>query len=333
MSLYQLKSQFQDKLRPISNILVEQKITANQVTVSALLLSVATAYVITKPATEKQVLWLLLPSSLFIRMALNAIDGMMAREHGQASKLGAILNETGDIIADTALLASLMPHVTNSQSQVSVTDLSANNLSVNHLAANNLLDNQRHIINFIVLSMSTELLAIASDTILGVRANQGPLGKSDRAFMLGVFGAFMGSKAPLSLPPIRIGQLCLLTEALLIKTCLNRLRYMASLYLMRQPPELRATLNVLANSYQAKPFQLSISLSEFNDLTSSVPLHHSSVKASLLESKIMPSMSKTTINIPDAVRKTADDVDFSKQSIISGESCYNAYDGTAIYYR
>ena len=47
----------------------------------------------------------------------------------------------------------------------------------------------------------------------------------------------------------------------------------------------------------------------------------------------MPSMSKTTINAPDAVRKIASDVDFSKQSIISGESCYNAYDGTAIYYR
>lgn len=339
MSLYQLKSQFQDQLRPISDTLVEQKITANQVTVSALLLSVGTAYVIAKPAAEKQKLWLLLPSSLFIRMALNAIDGMMAREHGQASKFGAILNEAGDIIADTALLASLMPHVTNSQSQVSATELSTNNFSVNHLSANNILANQRHIINFIVLSMTTELLAIASDTVLGVRANQGPLGKSDRAFMLGVFGAFMGSKAPLSLSRARMGQLCLLTEALLIKTCLNRLRYMASLYLMRQPPELRARLNVLSSSQSKQQSSLqstsqsNVCDTKFDDLISPAFLQYSAVKASLLESKIMPSTPKTTINATAAPKQLASDTDFSKQSTISGESCYNAYDGTAIYYR
>ena len=108
MSLYQLKSQFQDQLRPISDALVEQKVTANQVTVSAILLSLGTAYVIAKPATEKQELWLLLPSSLFVRMALNAIDGMMAREHGQASKLGEVLNEVGDIVADTALMLRML---------------------------------------------------------------------------------------------------------------------------------------------------------------------------------------------------------------------------------
>ena len=111
MSLYQLKTQFQNQLRPISNTLVEQNITANQVTVSAVLLSIGTAYIIAKPAAEQQRLWLLLPSSLFVRMALNAIDGMMAREHGQASRLGAVLNEVGDMIADTVLLASLTPHI------------------------------------------------------------------------------------------------------------------------------------------------------------------------------------------------------------------------------
>lgn len=119
MSLYQLKSQFQDQLRPISDALVEQKVTANQVTVAAILLSLSTAYVIAKPAQNQPRLWLLLPSSLFVRMALNAIDGMMAREHGQASKLGAVLNEVGDIVADTALIASLAPHVANDNAQAS----------------------------------------------------------------------------------------------------------------------------------------------------------------------------------------------------------------------
>ena len=313
MSLYQLKTQFQNQLRPLSDALVERNCTANQVTVSALLMSVGTAYVIAKPVKDNQALWLLLPSSLFIRMALNAIDGMMAREHGQASKLGAVLNEVGDIIADAALIASLSPHFTNNKAQFLEKDSASK---------------QHHIINLIALSTSTELLAITSDVALEARANQGPLGKSDRAFMLGVFGAFMGSKAPLSLPPIRIGQFCLLTEALLIKTCLNRLRYMAELYLMRQPPVLRATLNVLSSS-QSKQ-QSNIFDTKFDDVTAPAFLHSASTKASFLEYKIMPPFPTNNEDVPKYVTT---DTDLSKQAVINGESCYNAYDGTAIYYR
>jgi phosphatidylglycerophosphate synthase len=36
-------------------------------------------------------------------MALNALDGMLARECNQQTRLGAILNETGDVISDIAL--------------------------------------------------------------------------------------------------------------------------------------------------------------------------------------------------------------------------------------
>ncbi|GAF56420.1 CDP-diacylglycerol-glycerol-3-phosphate 3-phosphatidyltransferase [Psychrobacter sp. JCM 18901] len=186
MSLYQLKTQFQNQLRPISNALVEQNVTANQVTVSAVLLSIGTAYIIAKPAAEQQRLWLLLPSSLFVRMALNAIDGMMAREHGQASTLGAVLNEVGDMVADTALLASLAPHIltphiNNKERQTVIANLPTN-----------ISTSQHHITGLIALSIGTELLGVTSNTMLDVRANQGPLGKSDRAFILGVLGAFMG---------------------------------------------------------------------------------------------------------------------------------------------
>ncbi len=53
---------------------------------------------------DNTLLFWLLPLVLFVRMALNAIDGMMAREFGQASKLGAYLNEIGDIVSDVALI-------------------------------------------------------------------------------------------------------------------------------------------------------------------------------------------------------------------------------------
>ena len=36
---------------------------------------------------------------LFLRMALNAIDGMLAREFNQKTNLGAYLNELTDVIS------------------------------------------------------------------------------------------------------------------------------------------------------------------------------------------------------------------------------------------
>ena len=306
MSLYQLKPKFQDQLRPVSNALVEQNFTANQVTVSAVLLSVGTAYVIAKPATDQQALWLLLPSSLFVRMALNAIDGMMAREHGQASTLGAVLNEVGDIVADTALIASLAPHVAKHDLQMNAerqTDTSKSSTT------------QRHISSMVALSMSTELLGIASNTMLGVRANQGPLGKSDRALILGVLGTVMGSKIPLSRAHLSIIPLFILTEALLLKTCLNRLRYMTNLYLMHQPPVLRS---VLCESTNNSP-----------PLTTVLP-NNSTDNARPLEFKEMPT---TTVNSQKLEEQASVNFEQSSPTVINGESCYNAYDGTAIYYR
>ena len=302
MSLYQLKPKFQDQLRPLSNALVAQNITANQVTVSAVLLSVGTAFVIAKPATDQQAFWLLLPSSLFVRMALNAIDGMMAREHGQASKLGAVLNEMGDIIADTALIASLAPHVAKH-------DLQTIGVGSKSVAI------QRHISSIVALSISSELLGIASNTMLGVRANQGPLGKSDRALVLGVLGTIMGSKLPLSLSPTRIVQLSLLVETLLLKTCLNRLRYMANLYLMHQPPALRAVTCESTN----------------NSLSHNIVLPNNSTdNTRSLEFKEMPT---TTVDSQKSEKQASVSFEKSSATIINGESCYNAYDGTAIYYR
>ena len=48
-----------------------------------------------------------LPPVLLARMALNAVDGMLAREHAMQSALGAILNELGDVLSDTALYLPL----------------------------------------------------------------------------------------------------------------------------------------------------------------------------------------------------------------------------------
>ena len=109
-SIYGLKPKFQALLRPMSNALARAGVTANQVTIFAMLLSFATGAAILYFRSMR--ILLLLPAVLFLRMALNAIDGMLAREHNQKTALGAILNELGDVFSDAALylpLATILP--------------------------------------------------------------------------------------------------------------------------------------------------------------------------------------------------------------------------------
>lgn len=102
MTLYQIKPKFQALLRPTVERLAASGVTANQVTLAAaagsLVVGALTGGLAWVPAV-----FLLMPLWLFVRMALNAIDGMLAREHGQQSVLGAYLNELGDIVSDLAL--------------------------------------------------------------------------------------------------------------------------------------------------------------------------------------------------------------------------------------
>ena len=105
-SVYDLKPAFQGLLRPLVGRLAAAGATANQVTLAAMLLSLATGAVIALQPRETAWL-LLLPGVLFLRMALNAIDGMLAREHDQKTRLGAVLNELGDVVSDAALYLPL----------------------------------------------------------------------------------------------------------------------------------------------------------------------------------------------------------------------------------
>ncbi|TIR46891.1 MAG: CDP-alcohol phosphatidyltransferase family protein, partial [Mesorhizobium sp.] len=98
-TLYALKPAFQDRLRPLVNRLAAMGVTANGITVAAALLSIAAGSAIAILPDWSPLLFLI-PLVLFLRMALNAIDGMLAREHGQASTLGMYLNEICDVVSD-----------------------------------------------------------------------------------------------------------------------------------------------------------------------------------------------------------------------------------------
>lgn len=194
MSIYQFKRQFQNLLRPISQTLVARGVHANHVTVSAVVLSGGVAHVVAKHTKHSPMWWYALPAGLFIRMAMNAIDGMMAKEHGQASHLGAVLNEAGDLLSDALILSSLSPHLNHS--------------------------NRHALYRVMALSTISELVAIWTSISTGERANHGPLGKSDRALALGLLGVYLGTGFVLSQP--RSHQLLMMTQLLLLKTIYNR---------------------------------------------------------------------------------------------------------------
>src|SRR3954469_21040056 len=102
MTLYALKPRFQGLLRPLVARLARGGATANQVTLLAAAGSLVVAALVIWKA-EHRILFLLLPLWLLIRMALNAIDGMLAREFGQKSRGGAYLNELFAGLSDAAL--------------------------------------------------------------------------------------------------------------------------------------------------------------------------------------------------------------------------------------
>jgi 1-acyl-sn-glycerol-3-phosphate acyltransferase len=105
-SIYDLKPKFQNLLRPLIKRLAVLGLRPNAITLLALLGSIIVGVTVLQAAKHPAVL-LLLPLWLFARMALNAIDGMMARELQMSTSLGAVLNEVGDVLSDIGLYLPL----------------------------------------------------------------------------------------------------------------------------------------------------------------------------------------------------------------------------------
>lgn len=192
-SVYDLKPAFQNLLRPLVGGLARAGVTANQVTVAAMLLSLAAGTLIARQP-ENQAWLLLLPLVLFLRMALNAVDGMLAREHDQKSRLGAVLNELCDVFSDAALYLplALVPGF-----------------------------NAPLVVLIVLLAAASEMTGVLMQTLGASRRYDGPMGKSDRAFVFGALGLALGLGVPTEpwLTPV-----LLLVLALLAWTIMNRAR-------------------------------------------------------------------------------------------------------------
>jgi len=114
---------------------------------------------------------LILPAVLLVRMALNAVDGMLAVEFGQKSDLGAYLNELCDVISDAFLYLPFawLPGF-----------------------------EPLWIGAVIVLAAISEMAGVVAVMTGATRRYDGPMGKSDRAFVFGAMAFWIGIGWPVA---------------------------------------------------------------------------------------------------------------------------------------
>jgi CDP-diacylglycerol--glycerol-3-phosphate 3-phosphatidyltransferase len=166
--IYLLKPAFQRSLGGIERWLIARRVHPDWLTGAALVLSIGGG-VCLYLAPGQPWLLALVPVVAIVRTALNALDGLVARETGLARPWGEVLNELSDRVADVALFGGLA------------------------LAgpANLVLG-----LGAIVAMLLSSYLAILSKAAGGRRQYLGPMGKADRMVLL-VVGAVCALFLPL----------------------------------------------------------------------------------------------------------------------------------------
>ena len=164
ISIYQLKPRFQALLRPLARACANGGITANAVTLAAMAISIALGGALAVYGDNRRI-FLLLPLWMFLRMAFNAIDGMLAREFGQQSPLGAYLNELADVVSDAALMLPFVFVPPFGWASVG---------------------------GLIFLATVSEMAGALGPLVGAPRRYDGPMGKSDRALVFGALALAVG---------------------------------------------------------------------------------------------------------------------------------------------
>jgi CDP-diacylglycerol--glycerol-3-phosphate 3-phosphatidyltransferase len=151
-----LKPRLKRLLYPIAATLARVGITANQVTLASLAGSIAVGTLLCVFPAEPS-LFAMLPVWSVARTACASLDGTLAVEFGEKSRLGAVLNEVGDVVSEIALFLPLAFIPSVSRIEVSI------------------------LIALVVLS---ELAGLIGLKFGGRRHVEGPLGKADRSVVL-----------------------------------------------------------------------------------------------------------------------------------------------------
>ncbi|PIR87109.1 MAG: hypothetical protein COU11_02685 [Candidatus Harrisonbacteria bacterium CG10_big_fil_rev_8_21_14_0_10_49_15] len=158
MGIYSIKPKFQQLLSPVTSYLIRQRVHPTALNIAGLLFSLVTAACLYY-STQTPWLLVIVPIAVFIRTALNALDGQVSRSLGIASPFGEVLNEFLDRVSDAAIFfaIALLPTV----------DLILGSVTV-------------------IAILLNSYLSIASKAAGASRQYGGIMGKADRMIYLGL---------------------------------------------------------------------------------------------------------------------------------------------------
>jgi CDP-diacylglycerol--glycerol-3-phosphate 3-phosphatidyltransferase len=191
VSLYAFKPVYQRLFRGLAG----DWMTPNMATALGIFFAFVVAAGFLLGGLVRPAFFLIVPAGLILRMGANALDGMLAREKGLATPLGAVLNEMTDVVNDVICYAPLwfLPQV------------------------------PRGVLLVFLLSIcGAEFAGVLGQAVTGQRRYEGPLGgKSDRALWIGL-GAFLCALRPSLLA--HAGAYLAAVSVLVLLTMANRLR-------------------------------------------------------------------------------------------------------------
>ncbi|MBI4337921.1 MAG: CDP-alcohol phosphatidyltransferase family protein [Chloroflexi bacterium] len=202
MGIYGVKPQFQRALRAVERPLVRRHVHPDVLTFSALGLSLVGGLAL---YGSRWTPWALLavPAVALLRIALNALDGMVARDLGVARPWGEVLNEVCDRLSDVAFFGGL------AQAPEVSTPLA---------------------VAVLVFMLLNSFLGVVSKAAGGPRQYGGVMGKADRMLLLA-----LASVVALALPgrPVFNGLLAFVLVGLLVTLC----QRMRKTYVVLQSPQ------------------------------------------------------------------------------------------------
>lgn len=153
--VYDLKPGFVAALSGIEDRLAAARVTPTAVTLSALPVAAASAGVVAAGASWHPLWWVLVAPLAMARLALQALDGSLARRTGRCSRRGAVANELVDRASDVVMIGAL------------------------GLAASPALA-----ASAVAAALLVSLTGVLAQALDGQRLTGGPMGKADRMAVL-----------------------------------------------------------------------------------------------------------------------------------------------------
>jgi CDP-diacylglycerol--glycerol-3-phosphate 3-phosphatidyltransferase len=194
--LYGIKPWFVRRLRRVEDKLVARRVSPAAITWSAVAVSVLAGCALAGGGiTRNYTWWFLVPPLAVVRLALNALDGSVARRTDRASHSGAVVNEIADRAADTAFMVPAAFAVEPA-------------LAVGATAA-------------AYLTSLTGVMGSATGT---GRLTGGPMGKADRVALIAlgaVAGAASASPEPLAIALVVVVAGCVVTVVTRIRVLVS----------------------------------------------------------------------------------------------------------------